>query len=194
MLKRRIIYAIWWIILILYFYFRAEMLSVVLMVGTLLLTVFTAFFASVNNKKITVSLKAPECVKPNENAIVDIEFCSNTKLPLFSGNMILTCEVKDTDEKQGLNVPFYLGFKDKCVVKAELSCNKISQLITYADEIECMDLFGVISFKKKLDQNDSLTIAVDEQEEAVDEPELVDDSKEIQTEHKEEDSTEQVQE
>lgn len=193
MLKRRIIYAIWWIILILYLYFRAEMLPIILMVGTLLLTIGTALCALANSKKISVSLKAPEAVNTNENAIVEIEFLSETKLPMFNGNMVLTCEVKNTDEKQELTVPFYLGLKEKCVVKAELSCNKISELITYADEIECMDIFGVISYKKNL-ENVPLTIVVNEQEDAVDESELVDDSKEVQTEHKEEDSPEQVQE
>lgn len=189
MLKRRIIYIIWWIILLSYLFFRADIISIMLIIFTLLITIATSVAAYFASKKITACLSKTNDFFVGEKNSVGLEVSNTSHLPVFTASALVSCLNKNKENKQCLNVGFYLGIKEKTNIEIDIKCSDSGELLLSIDELCIMDFFGVICFKKRLDDNaEKLELFVKDREEASDERGFVSGSEETKTEYEKEDS------
>lgn len=198
MLKKRILYFLWCLIILLYFFLRADIVSVMLISFTLILTAFSAVCAATVSKKSKFDISGPEKLKTKEVGLVLVNMENKSCLPIMSGSVLLSSEImSDVEEVEKLNVGFYLGSKNKDTIEVEVTSNLSGDIQVSMDEIRIMDVFGVFCFKTKPETDNLIKIIVEpdeNREDVTNEQELVSDNKEAKTEYKEENSTEQVQE
>lgn len=180
MLKRRIVFSLWCIFILVNLFLHFNTASVILLFFTLILTAFSILSAYMGRKNITVNMSTDESVKACENAEVKIEVISNSYLPVFNGVMPVKC--RNNEDEQLINAGFYTGLKGVNVIELEFKTEIPGEYELTLCELICTDIFGIVKFSKAVENNDAIKIMVESKEEEADGEGFVSDSKETKTE------------
>ncbi len=158
MLKRRILFSLWCLLVILYLCFAWNAAAVFLLTATALVFAVSALGAVLVRKKLSFRISGPEQMSKGSKTTLKLHVANGAILPVFRGRCIFRSRNTLTEEVQETEVSFYLGPKETDTITLELGsvhCGKVQLCLT---GVCCMDLFGVFSARMPAEETEEIYV------------------------------------
>ena len=158
MLKRRILFSLWCLFVILYLCFAWNAAAVFLLTATVLIFAVSALEAVLVRKKLSFRISGPEQMSKGTRTALKLQVANGSLFPVFRGRGVFQSRNTMTGETQETEVHFYLGPKETDTITLELGSVHCGKVQLYLTGVCCMDLFGVFSAKSKTEESEEVFV------------------------------------
>lgn len=158
MLRNRIGFAIWAVLVVLCFVATGSFLSSVFLLGTIVVLLFSYVSIAKSKNRLHMELIAPEQIKANKKKSIKISLHNTSAYPVFSIKGRIVCKNQETNavEEMPFNTSLKGYMKEELPVKIrseEEGCIEIT-----VKDVEIKDMFGIFVYKPEITATTTVNI------------------------------------
>lgn len=146
MLRSRILFGIWTVLVLLYYVATRSFLSAVFFLGTITLFLFAYVSVKKSKQGLLIDLLVPEMIKREKKKSFRISLENKSVYPIFSVKGVVVCTIENTGETE--EIPFHTSVK--AYMKEEVSLKvrsaKEGNLVLILKDVCIKDMFGIFVY------------------------------------------------
>ncbi len=146
MLRNRIGFAIWAVLVVLYFIGTRSFLSAVFLLGTITVLLFSYVSVAKSKQGLNIELFDPEQVRTNNKKSLKIALQNTSAYPLFSIKGTVVCENQETKAVEEMSFQTSLKAYMKEEISVKMPSEDDGQVVVTIKDVVVKDMIGIFAY------------------------------------------------